>query len=74
MRAFADLLETLVHTPRRTRKLALLRAYFRAIPDPDRGYALAALAGTLEMPSLTPSVIRGVAQARVDPAPARAVA
>ena len=42
MRAFADLLETLVHTPRRTRKLALLRAYFRAIPDPDRGYALAA--------------------------------
>ena len=53
MRAFADLLETLVHTPRRTRKLALLRAYFRAIPDPDRGYALAALAGTLEMPSLT---------------------
>lgn len=67
MRAFADLLEALVHTPRRTRKLALLRAYFRATPDPDRGYALAALAGTLEMPSLTPSVIRGVAQARVDP-------
>lgn len=67
MRRFAGLLDALVHSPRRTDKLALLRAYFRAAPDPDRGWALAALAGGLDLPNLTPSVIRGVAEARVDP-------
>ncbi|MGM0584815.1 MAG: cisplatin damage response ATP-dependent DNA ligase [Pseudomonadota bacterium] len=67
MQRFADLLERLVFSPRRSVKLALLRDYFATTPDPDRGWALAALAGTLELPNLTPSVIRGVAEARVDP-------
>ena len=67
MQPFAHLLEALVHTPRRTAKLQLLKDYFRHTPDPDRGWALAALAGGLELPNLTPSVIRGVAEARVDP-------
>ncbi|MGL4394967.1 MAG: cisplatin damage response ATP-dependent DNA ligase [Hyphomicrobium sp.] len=43
MRAFADLLDGLVYTQSRNRKIALLAAYFRATADPDRGYALAAL-------------------------------
>jgi DNA ligase-1 len=40
---FADLLDRLVYTQARTAKLKLLEDYFRAEPDPDRGYALAAL-------------------------------
>lgn len=64
---FAALLERLVYTPQRNGKLALLRAYFREAPDPDRGWALAAVAGTLELPNLTPSLIRGLAEDRVDP-------
>ncbi|MDF2231115.1 cisplatin damage response ATP-dependent DNA ligase [Albimonas sp. CAU 1670] len=68
MRRFAQLLEALVLSPRRTAKLQLLQDYFRTTPDPDRGWALAALAGGLELPNLTASVIRGVAEARVDPA------
>ena len=43
MRAFACLLDCLVYTQSRNRKVALLGRYFRATPDPDRGWALAAL-------------------------------
>ena len=43
MQAFAHLLDTLVYTQSRNRKIAVLARYFRDTPDPDRGYALAAL-------------------------------
>jgi DNA ligase-1 len=43
MQAFALLLDTLTTTPSRKGKLALLVDYFRNAPDPDRGFALAAL-------------------------------
>ena len=48
--AFAELLERLVFTPGRNAKLALLRDYFAALPDPDRGWGLAALTGELASP------------------------
>ncbi|MFO7855198.1 MAG: cisplatin damage response ATP-dependent DNA ligase [Paracoccaceae bacterium] len=67
MRRFAELLERLVFTPQRNGKLRLLEAHFAATPDPDRGWALAALAGTLELPNLTPSLIRGLVEERTDP-------
>jgi DNA ligase-1 len=40
---FALLLDTLTTTPSRKGKLSLLTDYFRSAPDPDRGFALAAL-------------------------------
>ena len=43
MKAFATLLDRLVLTPSRNGKLGLLVEYFRSAPDPDRGFALAAL-------------------------------
>jgi DNA ligase-1 len=43
MSAIAALLDRLVYTPQRNAKLRLLVDYFRATPDPDRGFALAAL-------------------------------
>jgi DNA ligase-1 len=67
MRAFARLLENLLFTPGRNAKLALLAEYFAGTPDPDRGWALAALAGELALPALTPARIRGLAEERVDP-------
>ncbi|GAB0120282.1 cisplatin damage response ATP-dependent DNA ligase [Acidisoma sp. 7E03] len=66
MRAFADLLERLVFTPGRLAKLALLRAYFETAPDPDRGYALAAIAGDLSFTAAKPAMIREITRARVD--------
>ncbi|MEQ1651971.1 MAG: cisplatin damage response ATP-dependent DNA ligase [Hyphomicrobium sp.] len=43
MQAFATLLDGLGTTQSRNRKTALLARYFRETPDPDRGFALAAL-------------------------------
>ncbi len=43
MQKFANLLDCLTTTPSRNGKLALLVEYFRSAPDPDRGFALAAL-------------------------------
>jgi DNA ligase-1 len=49
MREFAELLDCLSTTPGRTGKLALLSDYLRAAPDPDRGWALAALTDGLPL-------------------------
>src|ERR1043166_1002593 len=66
MQAFAALLDRLVLTPPRNTKLRLLRDYFRDTPDPDRGYALAALTGELDLPSVKPAMLRALVTARVD--------
>jgi len=66
MQAFAALLERLVLTPQRNVKLRLMIDYFRAVPDPDRGYALAALTGDLSIPSVKPAMLRALVTERVD--------
>jgi DNA ligase 1 len=66
MQAFAALLDRLILTPQRNAKLRLLVDYFRATPDPDRGYALAALTGELDIPSVKPAMLRALVEARVD--------
>ena len=67
MKAFARLLESLVTTPSRNAKLTLLTEYFRTQPDPDRGWALACIAGSLELRNVTGSTLRTMAEERVDP-------
>jgi DNA ligase-1 len=67
MQAFAELLERLLHCPQRTGKLALLRDYLRQTPDPDRGWALAALIGTLDFPHAKPGLVRTLLAERTDP-------
>ncbi len=67
MKAYAELLERLVHTPSRNAKLALLAQYFRTTPDPDRGWALASLTGDLELKKVTPARIRDLIESRADP-------
>ena len=68
MKAFADLLERLLFSPGRNVKIALLRQYFATRPDPERGYALAALAGALDFPGAKSAVLRAMAEARTDAA------
>jgi DNA ligase-1 len=67
MRDFSQLLDALVYTRSRTAKLRLIGAYLKRTPDPDRGYALAALTGELNLPAVKPAVIRAIAEERVDP-------
>jgi len=67
MRAFAELLDRLSLTGSRNAKLVLLRDYLKATPDPDRGWALAALTGDLVFHAAKPAMIRRAVEARVDP-------
>ena len=67
MRAFAELLDRLALTGSRNAKLVLLRDYLRATPDPDRGWALAALTSELVFNEAKPAMIRRAVEARVDP-------
>lgn len=67
MIAFAELLERLVLTQARNAKIALLRHYFATEPDPDRGIALAAIAGELAFTAAKPGLIRDLAASRTDP-------
>ncbi len=66
MKAFADLLERLLYAPGRNTKISLLRAYFAARLDPERGYALAAIAGALDFPGAKPAALKALAEARSD--------
>jgi DNA ligase-1 len=63
---FAELLDRLVLTASRNGKLKLMRDYFATAPDPDRGYALAAIAGDLSFASVKPAVLRTLAVERMD--------
>ena len=67
MHAFADLLDRLIYTRSRNAKLRLIGDYLRATPDPDRGWALAALTGGLDLPAVKPALIRALVEDRVDP-------
>jgi DNA ligase-1 len=64
---FARLLDDLLLSPSRGGKLRLLAAHFREVPDPDRGWALAALTGALDFRHATPAVVRRLAASRIDP-------
>lgn len=66
MDRFADLLDMLAFTPSRNAKLALLQEHFRTVPDPERGYALAALARDLDIPSVKPAQLRELIATRMD--------
>ncbi|HET9810703.1 MAG TPA: cisplatin damage response ATP-dependent DNA ligase [Sphingomicrobium sp.] len=67
MRAFSQLLDDLVYTRSRNTKLGLIGDYLRTTPDPDRGIALAALTGCLDIPAVKGAAIRAIAEERVDP-------
>src|SRR5215472_1033706 len=67
MNRFAELLDRLAYEPGRNNKLRLITAYFRGVPDPDRGYALAALTGALSFKHAKPGLIRDLIAERTDP-------
>jgi DNA ligase 1 len=67
MNRFAQLLDRLAYEPGRNNKLRLITNYFREVPDPDRGYALAAITGALSFKHAKPGLIRDLIAARTDP-------
>ncbi len=67
MNRFAELLDRLTYEPARNAKLRLMTDYFRSTPDPERGWALAALTGALTFPHAKPGLIRNLIAERTDP-------
>ena len=67
MQAFAELLDKLTLTPARNAKLQLMQDYFRDVPDPGRGYALAAIAGDLTLRTVKPALLRRLISEQIDP-------
>jgi DNA ligase-1 len=64
---FAALVDSLVYTRSRNGKLELIADYLRTTPDPDRGWALAALTDCLSFPAVKGSTIWALMMERVDP-------
>jgi ATP-dependent DNA ligase len=67
VKAFAELLDRLAYTPSRNDKLRLLADYFAETPDPDRGYALAALTDGLFFRLPVRRILSELLGPRVDP-------
>jgi DNA ligase-1 len=64
---FAALLDRLAYEPRRNGKIRLIADYFAHTPDPERGFALAALTGALSFRNAKPGLIRQLIAERTDP-------
>jgi DNA ligase-1 len=67
VKAFADLLDRLSYSPSRNAKLRLLVNYLRTTPDPDRGWALAALTDGLPFSFPLRRTLSDIMERRSDP-------
>jgi DNA ligase-1 len=67
VKAFADLLDRLSYSPSRNAKLRLMADYFRTAPDPDRGWALAALTDGLPFSFPLRRTLTEMMDRRMDP-------
>jgi ATP-dependent DNA ligase len=66
MNRFAELLDRLACEPARNNKLRLIADYLRTTPDPERGWALAALTGALSFKHAKAGMIRALIAERTD--------
>ncbi len=67
MQAFAELLDRLYFTSSNLAKSAMIRDYLANTPDPDRGWAITAIAGELSFDLFKRRLIRDLIKERVDP-------
>ncbi|MFG1348434.1 cisplatin damage response ATP-dependent DNA ligase [Xanthobacter autotrophicus] len=67
MNRFAALLDRMSYEAGRNAKIRLMADYFRTTPDPERGFALAALTGALSFANAKPGVVRALIMERADP-------
>lgn len=67
MERFANLLDDLYFTNSSRAKEAILADYLRSAPDPDRGWALAAIGGTLTFDLFKRNLTRTLITERMDP-------
>ena len=66
MKAFASLLDRLTLTPQRNGKIRLMVDYMASVPDPERGYGVAAITRDLSIASVKPAMLRALMAERMD--------
>lgn len=66
MKLFADLLEGLLLTPSRNRKIETIVTYLKSAPDPDRGFAIGAITRDLKLKTIQPSLLRAIVSEKID--------
>ena len=66
MKDFSELINKLLLTPSRNRKIQILSDYFSNTPDPERGYTLAILTNSLELRNIPISKIKEIIYENVD--------
>ena len=67
MKEFSQLINQLILTRSRNRKIELLNHYFKNTKNPDRGLALAILTGNLKIKNISISKIKELIKKEVDP-------
>lgn len=67
MKEFAELLDQLYFTGSHLAKSTILMRYIASTPDPDRGYAMAAIAGALNFNFFKRSLIKDLIYEQADP-------
>ena len=67
MKEFSQLINQLILTRSRNRKIELLNHYFKNTENPDRGLALAILTGNLKIKNISISKIKELVKKEVDP-------
>ena len=66
MRGFSELIDKLLLTSSRNRKIDILCDYFKNTSDPDRGFTLAILTNCLELKNIPISKIKEIVKENVD--------
>jgi len=66
VRGFSELIDKLLLTSSRNRKIDILCDYFKNTPDPDRGFALAIITNSLELKNIPISKIKEIVRENVD--------
>ncbi|MFS8039037.1 cisplatin damage response ATP-dependent DNA ligase [Xanthobacter sp. AM11] len=67
MNRFAALLDRMSYEAGRNAKIRLMVDYLATTPDPERGFALAALTGALSFANAKPGLVRSLIMERTDP-------
>jgi len=67
MQKFADLVDNLYYLNSNNAKAELILEYLSTTPDPDRGWAIAAIAGTLNFEFFKRRTVKDIIVERVDP-------
>ena len=67
MKAFSELIHRLYFTTSNSAKASIFKGYLQSSVDPDRGWAVAALSGTLDLSLFKRKLVLQLIKSRVDP-------